>query len=711
MPAYPHAAREEIFEVIGGTVVDDPYRWLEEESREALAFQDEQNRLADHHLREWPGFEALTARIARLVSPLTVVAPRQCAGKWFSLLHEDNRAYLQVASRPDGPGRRMALPSSVSEASPNATHVDWWLPSPDGRFVVYGISEGGGAQGGIQLSTIGILDTSTEMAAPRKIEHVAYGAVAWLPDSSGFYYVAGLQHAAVSAERRLFFHRLGDVAADRCEPLRGLSYCVPQVSPDGRYVALVRGSREPCADLILDRRSDKGWRLFLSEARATCFGFFDAENYIAVTTRGADRGRVVAIPIATASDFGTWRELVPESEGVLRYICRAGQRLVVCDLVEANARIRIFSMDGEFEATVPLPAEGAVSDAASWAWWHYVGVTMVNAGDATIAFVHSTFTRSPVAYVYDLGNGTLRALSSPEIELSGIVTTPTAAIANDGAKIPLKLVHRTDLDLTRPHPTVIFAYGGYNHAFVPAYLAMFAAIVEAGGILAFAHLRGGGEYGMSWWRAGHHDFKQRSFDDIYSVGDWLVREGRAAPDRLAIVGASNGGMNVAVAVTQRPDLFTAAVALVPQTDLLRYGRDPFYGGKPIEGHQNGVHIHGGTWRDPTQVKRHAASQQSAAPQTMFPESVYPDPLRYSPYGAVRPGETYPATLVVSASEDLWCPPWHGRKLIARLQAASAGTAPILLRVWHGDGHDVPVLGTPGQVAEWVGFLMRQLQLA
>ncbi|MEP7241567.1 MAG: prolyl oligopeptidase family serine peptidase [Devosia sp.] len=707
MSVYPHARREEIVEVIGEAIISDPYRWLEEESAEALAFQAEQNRLSDHQLRDWPGFEALSDKVGRLTAPLTMVAPRQCAGKWFSLLHEDGSAFLRVSDSPEGSGRRFSLPFGGTAADRPATRVDWWLPSPDGRCVAYGVSEGGGAQGGIQLSRLGILDTGTGTPASRHIEHVAFGALAWLPDCSGFYYVAGLQNAAVNPERRLFFHRLGDDAPDRSEPLRGLSYCLPQVSPDGRHVVLVRGSREPRADLILDREGTAGWQLFMSGMRGACFGYLEDDCYVAITNVGADRGRVVAIPFATAADPDTWQEIVSESEGVLRYICRVGQRLVVCDLVDANARIRVFTREGQPDGVVPLPAEGAVADAASWAWWHYVGVTMVNAGDDTIAFVHSSFARSPVTYAYNLATKELRALSPAATELPGIVTTCIEAVADDGAGIPLKLVGREDLDPAQPHPTLIFAYGGYNHAFVPAYLAMFAAIVEAGGVLAFAHLRGGGEYGTAWWQAGHHDHKQRSFDDIYAVGDWLVREGRATTDRLGLVGASNGGMNVAVAVTQRPDLFKAAVALVPQCDLLRYGRDPFYGGRPIEGHHNGTHIHGGTWRDPAQGRTQAGGGFGTA---MFPESVYPDPLDYSPYHAVRRGETYPATLIVSGSEDLWCPPWHGRKLVARLQAESAGSAPHLLRVWRGDGHDVPILGTAEQAAEWVGFLMRQLGL-
>jgi len=696
--------RDDIVEVIGGVLFADPYRWLEEEDQETLDWQTAQNALADRELRGWVGFESLRARVESLIAPLDVAAPRQCAGRWYRLEQGISGSRLIVSREIGGPGQIIELTEGDSRREAPA-RVDWWRPSPKGRFVAFGVSEAGGAQGGIQLSRVGIADVDALSVTAATLKHVAHGALAWLPDSSGFYYVAGLDYAWRNPQRRLFFHRIGDPGPDRAEPLRGISYCVPQVSPDGRHVTLVRGSREPRADLILDRESGEGWKLFLHDIPAACYGHLDVDRYIAITTLGAERGRVVSIPLASAGDPTTWTELVPQSEGVLRTLDVVSGRLVVCDLVNASSRIRVFDAHGKLEDTVPIPAEGAVSGEASWTWWHYVGVPMVNPGDHTISFVHSSFTCSPAVQVYDLRNREVVHRGESDIEFARFAVSEHRAPADDGAEIPVRLVHRSDVDLSQPRATVIFAYGGYNHALVPAYLAMFAALIERGGVFAFAHIRGGGEYGGNWWRTGHHEQKQRSFEDIYSVAQWLVREGRTSHDRLGVVGASNGGMNVAVAITQRPDLFAAGVALVPQCDLLRYGRDPFYGGRPIEGHHNGVHIHGGTWRDAGQVSKSPRPKRRGP---HFAESVYPDPFAYSPYHAVRRDRRYPALLVVSASEDLWCPPWHGRKLIARLQAEGAGDKPAVLRVWMGNGHDVPVLGTSTQVAEWVGFLLRHL---
>jgi prolyl oligopeptidase len=219
-------------------------------------------------------------------------------------------------------------------------------------------------------------------------------------------------------------------------------------------------------------------------------------------------------------------------------------------------------------------------------------------------------------------------------------------------------------------------------------------------------LRGGGEFGADWWRAGHHEHRQRCFDDLYTVAQGLVDSGTAAEGRVALVGHSNGGLNVATALTQRPDLFCVGVALAPHADLLRYSRDPFCGGVPVEGHHEGCHVNGGTWRD-AGWGRGSVSSNPVGPT--MPQSMYANPLGYSPYHLVREGVPYPAMIAVCGTEDVWCPPWHSRKLIARIQGATSSTKPILLRAWEHAGHSAQ-MGEPMQVAEWVGFIMQQMGL-
>jgi len=259
-----------------------------------------------------------------------------------------------------------------------------------------------------------------------------------------------------------------------------------------------------------------------------------------------------------------------------------------------------------------------------------------------------------------------------------LVTRRLACVSKDGTRVPLWLVHRSDHDLGRSGPTLVYGYGGWNIAFLPAYVGGLAPFVEAGGILALPNLRGGGEYGSTWWVQGQLAYKQNTFDDLYATAETLIAAGVTSPDRLAVAGASNGGLLAAAACVQRGDLFRAVVALVPLTDMLRFPRDD-YGREMSE-----------DYGDPEDAR---AAQVLRA---------------YSPYHNVRRGTRYPATLVVCAANDIRCPPWHGRKLVARLQDATSGEAPILLRVWRDAGHLAATTADAPRTAEWLGFVMAEL---
>ena len=236
------------------------------------------------------------------------------------------------------------------------------------------------------------------------------------------------------------------------------------------------------------------------------------------------------------------------------------------------------------------------------------------------------------------------------------------------------VVRRADAE--QPAPTLLHGYGGWNIAYgLPSYLGVLAPFVEAGGTLVLPHLRGGGEYGERHWHEARLEHKQRTFDDLYSVAEAVVARQISARDRLALVGASNGGLLAGAALTQRPDLFRVVVPLVPLLDMLEYGRDPYPAEYAVE------------YGDPR-------------------DSAFAPVLRaYSPYHNVRDGVRYPATLVVCGDADIRCPPWHGRKLVARLQQASIGERPIMLRVVEDAGHLTAVTRS---AHEWLGFVMAEL---
>jgi prolyl oligopeptidase len=634
---------------------------------------------------------------------MEVWAPQWAGRWWFRLVRNDEGLHLVRSTVLTGRGHLFRPGIKEAEDRDEPT-FSWYQPSPDGRFIAYGAPEGGGLQGGVQLLRLRIFDTEIRDDLPVRLGHVAAG-LAWLPDASGFYYMHGLSYANQDPERRVALHLLGAPHGSVDQPLRGLGFDTRlQISPDGNFVAVLTGTREPRADWLL-HRSTGHWQAFLTHVPATCFGTFAGEYYIALTTWKSPRGRIVSIPILTARQVETWKEIVPEGDGVIRSICMVGEHIVVGSLHDTNTQIRVYCADGTLQADVPLPGSGSVAVSGAAGWLQALATPMVSPGKDGFALVHSDYDRAPSVYWHDISKRRLQSCGAVAATFAGIVSRCERMPAGDGVDIPITLVHRSDCRW--PAPTIIYCYGAYNFALVPAWIGPLGPFVEAGGVAVFAHLRGGGEYGAAWWRAGHHEHKQRSFDDIYAVAEGLIAAGLTSSAQLAIVGLSNGGTNVCTALVQRPDLFRAGAALAPHCDLLRYSRDPFCGGAPIEGHHQGLHVNAGTWRD-RDWGRGSATDRCLV-QAHFPQSMYPDPLCYSPYNLVCCGTEYSALLMVSGTEDVWCPPWHSRKFAARLQASTASGRPILLRVWEDKGHDHPI-SDPEQVAEWLTFVMDELGL-
>ncbi|MER8671464.1 prolyl oligopeptidase family serine peptidase [Mesorhizobium sp. M1156] len=696
--APPLVAPGRIVEAIDGIVVRDPYRTLEEDSPEALIWQADETGRAMGFCRG-DLFRRLLPSVEGFLGAEAVFAPVFCRAGWF---RQSSDGGLIVSRTLNGSGKVLS-PGPREPEDNEAPSFSWFQPSPDGRFVAYGAAEGGGRQGGAQLLRLRVLDTATGEDLPIRIPHVT-AAVQWLPDSSGLYIVYGAARATENPERRVGFQSLDESYLFGIEPLRGLGFGARvEISPGGRYLAVRTGRREPRTDWILDHRTGE-WRPFLMHVPAACFGAFAGDEYLAVTTWRSPRGRIVSIPLSSADDPATWREVVPETKAVIRDITVVGEMLVVCEFHEAVSRLRVMRTDGTEACEVPLPGPGSIFQG----WLHSLGTPAVSPGIDGFAFVHSQYDRSPSLHWYDFGKSTVAEVVPPAMQLADAVILHEQFTADDGELVPVVLVSRKGV-VTTPAPTIIFCYGAYNFAMVPGWIGMLGPFVEAGGIAAFAHVRGGGEFGTLWWREGHHENKQRSFDDIYAVAEGLVYAQHTTSEQLGIVGLSNGGTNVCTAIIQRPGLFRAGAALAPHCDLLRYNRDHFCGGVATTGHHQGLHVNSGTWRDPT-WGREGADPPPERRRAHFPQAMYPDPLAYSPYHLVEDGVAYPALLLVCGSEDVWCPPWHSRKLAARLQAATASSHPVLLRCWEGAGHIDPV-SDPQQVAEWLAFLMAELGMS
>lgn len=676
-PAYP-ATRQapETVTFAAGVSFTDPYRWLEEDSPEALAWQAEQDALTQGWLKALPTYGAFTRKVQSFNAGHETGVPKYAGGRWFRQYAPEGQdlAVVEVGDQPEGPGRRVIDLNAMRRNQP--LQLDFFRPSPDGSKAVISINQGGHEAGRLQ-----VIDVETGALLLDGVPHARVFWTAWLPDSSGFYYT-GYDAAASMTQIQLYFHRLGEAPPTRAEEVE-LTHPVawPVVSADGRHVLIVCDHLCPRPEYIRAIGEDGPWRPLLRGVPDMVRGALMGDEMIAITDDGAPRGRLVAIPLATATDRKTWRELVAASDNLLGTVLAIGDRIVLMDLVDCYSRIRVLDRDGRIEREIALPGRGVVNTFGGVYALYCMVDAMAPGGPDEIAFLYNSPVQGPTLCLANVATGAVRQLGAPAATLDAVVTDG-GALSADGRRIPYRLVARRDLDPTTPRPTILFGYGGFNAVVLPGWLgAMFAAWVQAGGNLVMGHLRGGGEFGPEWWSEGRLKLKQNTFNDLYAIAEDLIARGVTTPGMLGVNGGSNGGTMASAAVAQRPDLFRASVPQVPITDVLGRRRDPVSMASTLDY---------GDPDDPEMIATLAA---------------------WSPYQNLRDGVAYPAVLVDSGENDSRCPAWHGRKFAARLQAASSSDRPILLRVRAGAGHGaVGAAAQIGQQAEVLSFFADQLGL-
>ena len=675
--AYPPATPVPTTRSFGNVTFEDPYAWLEEDNPPVLAWQSEQDALATACLTALPGYAACAARVAALHANQDVLAPKYAGGRWFRqrVPQGEALAVIEVSSHAAGPGRRVVDLNAIGTGEPLL--LSWYSPSPDGRKMALSWSSGGH-----DPENLRVIDVDSGEVLVDGLPRSRPNFPAWLPDSSGFYYRAN--DRAFSPDRSLIFrHIIGEPPASRPEPLDfDHPICWPMSTGRDRYVLVYSDHLNPRPDYIRENGREGAWRAFLKGVPGMFRGVVQGDRFVAITDDGAPRGRLVSIPLATPARRETWCELIPATDGVLASVVAVGDRLVLLELVDAYARLRVLRGDGTIEGEIALPGRGAVNTSSGTGIAIAFMDCVFPAAGNEVVFVFASLTEAPALYRADVVSRRCEPLTPPAARLDAQVCD-RAATSVDGVRVPYRVVCRRDVDLSRAQPTVIFGSGGFNVALVPGWqVPALAAWVQSGGVLAIAHVRGGGEFGPDWWRAGQLANKQNSFNDLYAVAEDLLSSGVSARGQLGVYGISNGGTLAAVAAVQRPDLFAAAVAQLPITDQFGLVRDP--------------------------VSAMIARMEDGDPC----DPVMSQRLRsWSPYQNVVDGAAYPAVLVDCGSNDPRCPAWHGRKLAARLQRATSSARPVLLRVRRSAGHR-PV-GEAAQLlqqAELLAFFADQLGL-
>ncbi|RFU38792.1 S9 family peptidase [Actinomadura logoneensis] len=643
---HPKAERGPVVETLHGHRVADPYRWLEDPaSPETRAWLDAQDELFHKHID--PVLRAaFRARVAELADTGSVSAPVWRGGRRFTLrrVAGQEHAALHVADG-DGPERTLLDPAVLDPSG--TTTLDAWRPDPTGRLLTCQVS-----RGGTERADLFVLDVATGETLDGPIDRCRYSPVAWLPDGSAFYYVRA--EPGDEMRRRVLRHAVGEPPENDVPVTGPAAACGVGISEDGRHLVVSTAdglgpgnalyiadlaSADPHALRPVLRGADGD-----ADARAAAAVGPDGRLYI-VTDRDAPRVRLC---VADPSRPADWTELIAEDDQAVL------ADFALLDGLIAVARVR----SGTSELALHDAHTGARVRAIDLPGPGVLGPLVTRPGDGhELWFTHSGMATPEAVWHYDTRDDalTLWEPSPSEIVPPPIETHQIICTSADGTPVRVDVIARPH-DGTEPRPAILYGYGGFGIPLTPSYAADALAWVETGGVLAIAHLRGGGEDGTDSHRAGILGRKQRVFDDFLAAAETLVADGWTASDRLAIWGESNGGLLVGAALTQRPDLFAAAVCVAPLLDMLRYDKSGM----------------GAAW--------HGEYGSPADPEAF-------GWLRaYSPYHRVREGTAYPATLFAVFDGDSRVDPLHARKMCAALQWATAGDAPVLLRRESGVGH-------------------------
>ena len=673
---YPPARVDSLVDVLHGVPVPDPYRWLEDAgSRETRAWVEAQNSLTRKVL-DGPRRDALLRELTRLFDyPRTLAAHRRGDLYFFSrnpgLL---NQPIQYVYRGADASARVLLDPNQLSDDG--TTALTAVVPSPDGRLIAYALSEHGSDR---QVLRIRRVENAVDL--DDRIEWVKFASIAWTNDGSGFYYLRFPEAGSVAPEDEqyfgaIYFHRLGDRQSQDV-----LVFATPDekeivplvhVTADDRFVVITaqRGASDDSEAYLIDRRDPAATVRPLFTGFDAAYDFIEACDGVLYfrTTRDAPRGRIVCVDPAHAGV--SIREVVPEAEHRLSSVVMAGVTLVAVYLECASDRIARFDLEGTSLGRIELPGLGSI-------------VTIDAQTDREeVLFVYTSFTAPPQAWIFRDGvsfhaqaealiarqsgdDGSLHRQADTstsqqrgchlQMEDPPYLTTQVWYPSKDGTRVSMFLVHRTGLPRDGSRPVLLSGYGGFNINRTPAYDPGNFPLLDRGGIFALANLRGGGEYGEEWHRAGMLERKQNVFDDFVAAAEYLIAERYTRSELLTIEGGSNGGLLVGAVMTQRPELFGAVLCRVPVADMLRYH----------------LFTVGRFW-----IPEYGSADDPAQFTYL---------VKYSPYHNVRTGVRYPRTLIMTADTDDRVAPGMAKKFAARLQADGQG-GPILIRVETKAGH-------------------------
>ena len=666
-----------------GTTVADPYRWLEDtDASETRAWIEAQNRLTFDYLARIPAREAIRRRLTELWDYPKQWAPVKRGSRLFQLRNTGlQNQDVMVVIEPGGEERVLLDPNTLSNDGTVAL-VNWSVSS-DGRWLAYSTSLGGS-----DWLTWRVRDVDSGQDLADVVEWSKFSSAAWRKDGSGFYYARydapalGQTYLGANYNQKLCFHRVGDAQDQDAlvyeRPDHKEWGFRPLMSDDGRYLIIyvTQGSDVRNRLFYQDVTADASVVELIPDLEATYqYVGNDGPVFYLRTNLDAPRGRLIAVD-TTQPDKTRWRTVIPESADPLEHVLVVHDEFIALYMHHASDQLRRFDRQGTPLGEIPLPGLGAVP-----APNHLFNLTG-KPQDHELYYAFWSFLQPVTVYRYDFERGQSDELFAPTLafEADAYQTRQVFVPSRDGTRVPMFLTHRRDLQLDGQNPTLLYGYGGFNIALTPAFSVSNLVWLEMGGVLAWANLRGGSEYGEEWHQGGMLANKQNVFDDFIACAEYLIEEGITAPPKLAIYGRSNGGLLVGAAMTQRPDLFGATLPAVGVMDMLRFHKFTI----------------GWAW-----VSDYGSADDPQQFQTLY---------RYSPLHNLKPGVHYPPTLVTTGDHDDRVVPGHSFKFAAALQGAQGGDAPVLIRVQTSAGHG---LGKPTsfqieEAADMWAFLVQAL---
>ena len=678
---YPPTRTTNQVDTYHGVAVADPYRWLEDDNApETQAWVVEQNKVTAAFLGRIPTLPAIKERLTKLWNYERYGFPSRHGGRYFFSKNNglQNQSVLYWQPSLDAVPTMLLDPNTLS---PDGTVALSGLSvSEDGQRLAYGLSTAGS-----DWQEWRVREVATGADLPDVIRWVKFSRASWTKDGKGFFYSRydepneATRLTKVNYFQKLYFHRLGTAQAED-----KLIYERPDqkewgfgghVTDDGRYliISVSRGTDPKNCVFYLDLADPQAKVVELLPHFQADFNFIEHDGPVFWfrTDLDAPRGRLIAINI-NHPERANWRELVPQSAATLTGVSVVNHQFFAEYLQDAASAVRVFALDGRPIREVALPGLGSA------------GGFDGRPGDTETFYSFTSYTVPGRIYRYDATTGTSTVWQEPKVDFQPdrYETKQVFFRSKDGTRVPMFITHLKGLKLDGRNPTVLYGYGGFNISLTPGFSPANLVWMEMGGVYAVPNLRGGGEYGEEWHQAGTKLKKQNVFDDFIAAAEWLVANGYTSPRKLAISGGSNGGLLVGACLTQRPDLFGAALPAVGVMDMLRFHKFTI----------------GWGW----------CSDYGSADNADEFKALY----AYSPLHNLRPGTKYPATLITTGDHDDRVVPAHSFKFAATLQAAQAGPAPTLIRIETKAGHGAgkPTAKVIEERAEGLAFLTEVLKM-